>query len=182
MRVFVFALVAFLFAGAPARAQQEGATAHELAASLMIEALAPSNYGDWAYDWGPVSARTARHMHWHLFEPDPRDRPEDYVARRNGWIDAQGQNVGVSAFGGERRVTELTFTFNREDHSDAVLAALRAEGATLDAVRTSEDLSEFRLSIAERKPATILSQSECTNPRSAVARRCWTTYTLRFER
>lgn len=147
----------------------------------MIEALAPSSYGDWAYRWGPVSARTARHMHWHLFEPDPRDRPDDYVARRNGWIDAPGQDVSVSAFGGEERVTELSFRFNREDYADAVLVALRAEGATLEVVRESEDMSEFRLRLAERQAATILSLSECTSPRSAAAQRCWTTYTLRFE-
>jgi hypothetical protein len=182
MRVFVFAVIAFLFSGAPARAQEEEATAHQLAARLMIEALAPSSHGDWAYDWGPVSARTARHMHWHLFEPDPRDRPDDYVARRNGWIDAPGQDVGVSAFGGERQVTELSFRFDQEDDTGAVLDALRAEGATLELVREGEAFSEFRLNVTERKLVTILSLSECTSPRSAAAQRCWTTYTLRLER
>ncbi|GAM97176.1 hypothetical protein U91I_00801 [alpha proteobacterium U9-1i] len=152
-----------------------------LTARLMIEALAPSSHGDWAYGWGPVSARTARHMHWHLFEPDPRDRPDDYVARRNGWIDGPGQNVGVSAFGGERRVTELSFELSRPDHRGAVFDALRAEGAGLELLRESEDFVEYRLSIAERHPANLMAIEHCTSPRSAAAQRCWTIYTLRFD-
>jgi|CXWL01.1.fsa_nt_gi hypothetical protein len=181
MRALLVFVVALLCAVAPARADEQAISAERLTARLMIEALAPSSYGEWAYDWGPVSARVSRHMHWHIFEPDPRDRPADYVARRNGWIDAPGRDVSVSVFGGEQRVGELSFTFNARDDELLVIAALRAEGAGVDVVRETDESGEYRLAIAEHEPAVLRVEHRCTSPRSAAAQRCWSTYTLRFD-
>jgi hypothetical protein len=149
-------------------------------AGLMIEALAPSDYGDWAYDWGPVSARVSRHMHWHIFEPDPRDRPADAVVRRNGWIDGEGANVGVSVFGTDERVTMLTFEV-RAFHTLYLLEALRAQGVDVRFVGDDESSSDYMLVAPGRREGRLTSTTVCTSPQSAAAQRCHNALTLRFE-
>jgi hypothetical protein len=79
------AVLAFL--AAPAHAQSTPAP-EAAVARVIIEALAPSSHGDWAYRWGALSTRVSRHMHWHLYGPEPRDAQQE--AQRNGWIEVDG--------------------------------------------------------------------------------------------
>jgi hypothetical protein len=179
MRLFSAVLMGLSLAFAPAAFAHEEPEPGAGIAQVIVNALAPSSYDDWGYDWGPVSARVSRHMHWHLFEPDPRDRPADYVAQRNGWIDAVGVSIGVSAYGGERRVTELSFRLN-EPHDIDVRAALTEAGVVVETLREAEDLAQYRITAPERHPAWLTRVDQCTSPRSRAAQRCWSIYTLRF--
>lgn len=177
----LFFFVALLFAPF-ASAQEAERTREQAAAFLISQALAPAQY-DWGTGWGPVSVRTARHMHWHLFEPDPRNREPDAIVRRNGWIDGPGYSLGVSVFGNDTNVTELSFEFARDvaGRGETLLEALAAEGVAVTAVRDEEDSGEYRIAAPEKRDATLLRQRECTSPYAAAAQRCWTIFTLRFD-
>lgn len=174
--LFIFAALALLVT--PARAQDEP-TAVTAVAQLMVKALAPSSYGDWAYRWGAVSIRISRDMHWHLFEPDARDRPADAVARRNGWINVRGQNVGISAFGGDEVVTHLTFDLPAAS-TLALVEALRAEGAEVAFQADYEAYLEYVVTPAGRDTGLLTSTRICTSPFSAAAQRCHDEMTLTF--
>ncbi|MFN3462486.1 MAG: hypothetical protein ACK4X1_00290 [Terricaulis sp.] len=155
----VFALVL----SPPAQAHEELEPSAAIA-GVIVQALAPVSYGDWAYDWGALSARISGRMRWHLFEPDPPERPPNYVAQRNGWIDADGQSIGVSASGDEDDVRELSFEVRRLDID--VLGALAATGVTVETLRQSEGQSHYRLVADERRPGWLTRTRECTHPRS----------------
>lgn len=170
-------LILWLALAAPAYAQDNIETA---TARVMIEALAPSSYGDWAYDWSAVSIRVSRHMHWHLPDPDPRGRPEHAEVRRTGWIGASGAQVGVAALGAEYGVRLLAFNFGGGDDRDALFAALHAAGAQIDVVSESNRSGRYVLAAPERDAAILDRTLSCTPPGSRAARRCWTDYTLTF--
>jgi hypothetical protein len=175
MRLIILTLA--LFFASPANAHEEREVPAAIA-GIMVEALAPTSYGEWAYDWGAVSARISSRMHWHLFEPDPRERPHDYVAQRNGWIDAMGDSIGVSAFGDDDNVRELSFEIDR--FGVDVLGALVADGVTVETLSESERQSRYRIIAPERQPGWLTRTRHCTSPRSRAAQRCWQTYVLRF--
>jgi len=174
--LFIFAALALLVT--PARAQDEP-TPVAAVAELMVKALAPRSYGDWAYRWGAVSIRISRDMHWHLFEPDARDRPADAVARRNGWITVRGQSVGISAFGGDQFVTHLTFELPAAS-TLTLVEALRMAGAEVSFQADYETYSEYVVTPAGRRPGLLTSTRICTSPQSAAAQRCHDEMTLTF--
>lgn len=163
---------------APLAAAQEAAP--DLAAArLIVEALPQTGDADWVYRWDAVSIRVSRHMHWHLPDPDPRERPADAVLRRNGWIDALGAHVGVTAYGDDAGVRELVFELRR---AGDVMARLAEEGVAVETLREGETESEFRITPPGRRAGHLTRERRCTHPGSRAARRCWMIYTLRFER
>jgi hypothetical protein len=117
-------------------------------------------------------------MHWHLFEPDRRDRAADYIAQRNGWIDAVDLSISVSAFGDDDDVRELSFEVSR--FGIDVPGALRVAGVEVETLSDNEEHSHYRVVATERRPGWLTRTRHCTSPRSRVARRCWETYVLRF--
>lgn len=172
------ALAIFLFLATPAAAQEEERS-EQIVARIMIEALAPESYGDWAYSWGALSARVSRHMHWHLFGPDPRELVEGAVSRRNGWISSRGQNVGISAHGDRENVTRMTFEI-RDGQTLAVLDALRSAGAEVSFAADWEESSDYVVSAPGRAAADLTSARICTPEGSRAARRCHSVLTLTF--
>ncbi len=181
MRSSVLTL-AFMFAAScahtPATAQED-ARAEEVVARIIVEALAPASYGDWAYDWGALSARVSQHMHWHLFGPDARELEEGAVTRRTGWISVRGQSVGISAFGDAERVTHMTFEL-RDGQTAAVLDALRAAGTEAPLLSAQENSSNYEISVPGRDLAQLTSSRICTPEGARAARRCRDVLTLRF--
>ena len=150
------------------------ATAH-----IVVEALAPSSYGDWRYDWAPVSARVSSFVHWHIFAPDPRGRAADAIVRRNGWVEGEGAQIGVSVFGNDSAVTMLSFEYD-EFHNLDLLNALHAEGAEVSFQADYESYSEYVITPPERQPGLLTLRRVCTSEHSAVARRCHNEAELTF--
>ncbi len=164
----------------PAAAQEEE-PAKDVIARIIMEALAPASYGDWAYDWGALSARVSRHMHWHLFGPDPEELQQGGVARRTGWISARGQSVGISAFGDQEQVTHMTFEL-RDGQTLEYLAALEAAGAEVTFVADWEESSDYVVSVPERDSAELTSTRICRPPESRAGPSCRIDLTLSFGR
>lgn len=160
---------------------QEEERAADIVARIIIEALAPASYGDWAYDWGAVSARVSRHMHWHVFGPDPRELEEGAVARRNGWISARGQSVGISAFGDRESVTHMTFEV-RDGTTLDYLEALRAVGTDVSFAADWEESSDYVVGVPGRDSAELTSTRICRPPESRAGPSCRIELTLRFSR
>jgi hypothetical protein len=181
MRLVVLAL-ALVFAPA-GQAQERQSLRDEpivrAAANALIQTLAPSSYGDWSYHWGAVSSRVSRHVHWHIFEPDPRDRPADAIVRRNGWIEAPGEQIGASVFGDDRRVTMLSLEYN-EFHNLDLLEALRAEGAEVSFQADYESYSEYIVTPPGRQAGLLTVRRTCTSSRSAAGQRCINSAELTF--
>jgi hypothetical protein len=175
--IAALALIAAI--ASPAGARDNAVSAERAVANILISSLAPSSHGDWAYNWGAVSARVSMHMHWHLFEPDPRDRPEDYEARRNGWVSVNGDNVGISAIGGERDVTRIEVTSHRFNGREMV-AALQAEGADVRFQGDDESGMEYWVQAPDRRPGVLRTTRVCTSPQSAAAQRCRHVFVLTF--
>jgi hypothetical protein len=178
------ALAAFVLLLAPAVGAQERHNLRDepivrAAANVLIQTLAPSGQGDWRYDWGAVSSRASRFVHWHIFEPDPRDRPADATVRRNGWIEAPGKQIGVSVFGGDRRVTMLSMEYH-EFHNLDLLEALAAEGAQVSFQADYESHSEYIITPPGREAGLLTMRRVCTSPRSAAAQRCHNEAELTF--
>lgn len=176
--IFLVLAVAFIASCAHAPAQEEEG-APQVVARIIVEALAPESYGDWAYDWGAVSARVSRHMHWHLFGPDPRELEEGAVARRNGWISARGQSVGISAFGDPDSVTHMTFEL-RDGTTLDHLEALRAAGAEVSFAADWEESSDYVIGAPGRDSAELTSTRICRPPESRAGPSCRIELTLRF--
>jgi hypothetical protein len=184
LRAFITAL-ALMFAPVCASAQINDETRADApivraTAQVMIAALAPSDYGAWAYQWDAVSIRVSRLMHWHLFAPDDRDRPPDAISRRNGWISEEGRTIGVSAFGLDDRVIKLTFEVNAF-HTLYLLEALRAEGVEVSFQGEDESSSEYVITPPGREEGMLTSTRICTSPQSRAAQRCHNEITLAFE-
>lgn len=184
-----YLLAAFTLALAGAAQAQEAPTPDQMTARVMVAALAPQDYGDWAYGWDAVSIRISRMMHWHLAEPDERNRPADATIRRNGWFSTSGRQVGVSAYGKDDAVTSLSFELDRvigrSPPTDGVLDALRAEGVTVTPVREREAISErfgpsatYRLTHPKLDGAELIRSTGCTSSKSAAAQQCWVSYEL----
>lgn len=174
----IFAALAVLVT--PARAHDTTPTAEQGLIRVMIEALAPSTQGDWAYRWDAVSIRVSRFMHWHLYGPEPTDRAPDGITRRNGWIDGAGWDVGVSAFGVDDRVTELSFEVH-DAFALTLIEALRAEGVEVSFSSEDESTSQYVITPPGRDSGLLTTQRVCTSPHSAAAQRCHEVLTLAFE-
>lgn len=182
MRRAAFALAVLLFAPV-ADAQERQSLRDEpivrAAANVLIHTLAPSEQGDWRYDWGAVSPRVSQLVHWHMFEPDPRDRPADAIVRRNGWIEVPGQQIGVSVFGGDLRVTMLSLEYSAFHNLD-LLEALAAEGAQVSFQTDYESYSEYIITPPGREAGLITVRRLCTSPQSAASQRCHNEAELTF--
>lgn len=180
MRCVLLALALALSgcAHAPAAEPQEE-RAPQAVARIVIEALAPESYGEWAYHWSAVSARVSRHMHWHMFGPEPGELEEGAVARRNGWVTARGQSVGISAFGDRENVTHMTFEL-RDGTTLDYLEALRVAGAEVSFVADWEESSDYAISVPGRESAELTSARICRPPGSRAAPSCRIELTLRF--
>jgi hypothetical protein len=176
--LLALALLTTSCAHAPAPLQEEE-RAEQIVARIMIDALAPESHGDRAHNWAAVSARVSRHMHWHLFGPDPRELEQGAVARRNGWISARGQSVGISAFGDRTNITHMTFEL-RDGQTLDYLAALRAAGAEVSFAADWEESSDYVLSAPGRESAELTSTRICRPPESRAGPSCHDELTLRL--
>jgi hypothetical protein len=185
--VLLAALLASATASATARAQ-ELPTAETAMAAVISNALAPASYGDWRYSWTAVSSRVSYLMHWHLYGPETGD---ETTIKRNGWISASGQQIGVSAYGEGDTVSSLTFEINRwrfsdSDH-DALVAALAANDVAMvetarrappEFYHTDTPVIVYSLTAPGRDPGVLTRTESCTSPGSAAARRCEVSYEL----
>ncbi|HYD89689.1 MAG TPA: hypothetical protein VEA80_19565 [Vitreimonas sp.] len=176
--------LALLLLPACAHAQEEYAPRPDLpivraTANVIVEALPESRYRDWGYGWGAVSIRVSRFVHWHIYEPDRRDRPADAIVRRNGWIDGEGTNVGVSVFGDDDSVTLLSFEFD-DFHALDLLEALRAAGAEVSFQADYESYSEHIVTPPGREAGLLTTRRVCTPEGSRAARRCHNEAELTF--
>jgi len=149
-------------------------------ADAIIQTLPESRYREWGYSWGAVSVRVSRIIHWHIFEPDPRDRPADAIVRRNGWVEAPGAQVGASVFGNDEKVTALSFEYSTFTNLD-VLDALRDAGADVSFQADYETYSEYVIRPPDREPGLLTLSRTCTSPRSAAAQRCTNGAEIKFE-
>jgi hypothetical protein len=178
----MFAAVVLLLgpaAGAQERQSLRDDPIVRAAANVLIQTLAPSGQGDWRYDWGAVSPRVSRLVHWHIFEPDPRDRPAGAIVRRNGWLEVPGKQIGVSVFGDDDHVTMLSMEY-REFHNLDLLEALAAEGAQVTFRADYESYSEYIVTAPGREAGLLTVRRICTSPRSAAAQRCHNEAELTF--
>ena len=180
-RAALAALALFASAScAHAQERRDDGVAAQAVARVMIEALAPASGGDRAYGWDALSIRVSRHMHWHLVAPDPLDRAPDGLTRRNGWITAQGSEVGVSAHGPDERVSQLKFEVSAF-YTQTLLEALRAEGVDVAFQADWEESSEYLITPPGREGGMLTSARVCTPPESRATQRCHNELTLAFE-
>ncbi len=180
LRAALTALALLAFTGcAHAQVSDRETRAAEATARVIIQALAPETYGDWAYRWDALSARLSRHMHWHLYGPDI-EQPPDAVVRRNGWIDGEGSQIGVSANGVAERVSHLTFEVHALN-TLTLLEALRAQGAQVSFQADWEESSDYVVSAPGRDSAMLTSTRICRPPESRAGPSCHTELTLAFE-
>ena len=184
MRALLLSLVLGLLPGA-AFAQDDAERAArdpsvQTTAQVIVQALAPSDYGNGAYHWGVLSIRVSRFMHWHLPDPDDRDRPPDAILERTGWIGEQGTLVGVTARGLDDRVLSLEFDLSGL-YVLHVTQALEAQGVEVSFVGDDESSSEYVITPPGRESGQLVSRRVCTPEGSRAARACRTTLTLAFE-
>jgi hypothetical protein len=177
-------------AAAPARAQQQPTTAQALA-ELIHEALPRTSSGEADNSWDAVSIRISRLMHWHLASPDAADAVE---IQRRGWLAADGDQIGITAFGDRDQVTTLAFegafsaySFQPPADDRELFAAMTARGITVGEIERRsfpEELSlplgqiSYTVSAEGRHAARFTSSTHCTPPGSAAARRCWISHAL----
>jgi hypothetical protein len=204
-----------LIALAPIAAAQEAlhpereseTTARQVMAQVIADAMVPVSQASYGRDWDAVSIRISRLMHWHLAPPDTAPASARGI-RRNGWIAASGEQIGVSAYG-TGTVESLTFglspTFSAQrpeaDESDAddsdsgesgtdgpdkrenLFAALTAIGVTVTPAEARPSFADkgsaaWNLAAEGREDAMLIRSTLCTPEGSAQARMCGATYEL----
>jgi len=148
-------------------------------ANVIVQALPDSSYREWGYRWDAMRARISRFVHWHIFEPDARDRPAEAVVWRNGWVDTSGAQIDVLVFGDDRVVTALSFEYDEFTSLD-LLDALRDAGAAVSFQADYESYSEYVVTPLERETGLLTLRHICTSARSAAAQRCHNVAELRF--
>lgn len=149
-------------------------------ANVIIQALPESQYANWGYRWDAMTIRITRLVRWHIYAPDPRDRPADAIVRRNGWLETPGASVGVSVFGNDETVTALSFDYNDFTNLD-LLDALRDAGVQVSFQADYESYSEYIVTPPGREAGLLTLSRTCTSPRSAAAQRCSDGAELKFE-
>lgn len=176
----LIAVLALTLAGcAHAKAPDRTARMAEATARVVIAALPREGEGVRDQDWTALSIRVSRHLHWGLHGPDIELAP-DAVVRRNGWIDADGAQIGVAALGVAERVTQLGFELHQLD-TLALLEALRAQGAEVSFQADWEESSEYVVRAPGRESAILTSARVCRPPESRAGPYCHTELTLAFE-
>lgn len=181
------ALVVFALITSPACAHaQEGRVDRSetpivrATANAIIQSLPESQYRDYGYRWDATSIRISRLIHWHIFEPDARDRAPDAIVRRNGWLDETGAQVSVSVFGNDAKVTTLSFSYSAFTNLD-VLDALRDAGVDVSFQADYETYSEYIITAPRREPALLAMRRTCTPDNMASMRRCENGADVTFE-
>ena len=149
-------------------------------ANVIIQALPETQYGDWGYRWDAMTVRITRFVRWHIYAPDPRDRAADAIVRRNGWLEVPGAGIGVSVFGGDEKVTALSFEYDDFTNLD-LIDALRDAGAEVSFQADYESYSEYVVTPPGREAGLLTLSRRCTSPRSAAAQRCTDGAELKFE-
>lgn len=139
-------------------------------AEVIAEALPPISHGAQRLQWDAVSIRISRLVHWHLYGPEPRDRPADAPVRRHGWIEGVEQDVDLIAEGGDAELRSLTFGYIF--HGIDLVTALRERGAEVSFQADYETYSEYIVSASGREPALLTLTSRCTPPHSRARYRC----------
>ena len=189
MRRLPVAIILAAFAAAPAFAQDAEPTIEQAMAGIIHDALGPTAYGKPDYGWDAVSIRISSGMHWHLAPPDKAGAAE---TKRNGWIAADGTQVGVTAYGDADAVTSLSFDYKTGLGGDAddapLLASLAAQGvmATEAGSRPNVFYPDaaasriYTLTAPGRDTGQFTRSTFCTPPGSRAARRCWNSYELAF--
>jgi hypothetical protein len=178
----VLTALAFALLVAPASAQEPPRHADDpdvrATANVIINALPETQYRDWGYRWDATSIRISRFVHWHIYEPERRDRPTDATVRRNGWIDGARWDVGISIYGGDETVTLLTFEY--DFFALDLLEALRREGAIVSFQADYESYSEYIVTPPGREPGLLTTRRNCSPERSARAPHCQDSADLTF--
>ncbi|MEQ1820221.1 MAG: hypothetical protein ABL871_16585 [Terricaulis sp.] len=149
-------------------------------ANAIIQSLSESQYRDYGYRWDATSIRISRLIHWHIFEPDPRDRATDAIVRRNGWLDEAGGQVSASVFGDDEKVTSLSFEYSTFTNLD-VLDALRDAGADVNFQADYETYSEYIIAAPGREPALLTTRRTCAPDNMASMQRCENGAEVTFE-
>lgn len=149
-------------------------------ANAIIQSLSESQYRDYGYRWDATSIRISRLIHWHIYQPDPRERESDAIVRRNGWLDEIGAQVSVSVFGNDEKVTTLSFSYSAFANLD-VLDALRDAGVDVNFQADYETYSEYIVAAPGREPALLTMRRTCTPDSMASMRRCENGAEVTFE-
>jgi hypothetical protein len=177
--------------GAPPEGE---ATARQAMARVIVEAMVPTSRTSYGRDWDALSVRISRHLHWHLAAPDQViDRTSPTGIRRNGWIEDDQEQIGVSAYGFES-VDSLTFALSPRrtpaepetsdpDADDTIITALKAIGVTAIPLPSRPNFSgiatmAWNLDADGRDRTQLVRSMLCTPEGSAAARMCGATYEL----
>lgn len=184
MRAMLAAL-AFALMPACAYAQHEVVPHPERAgvrevAEIIIQALPETQYRDWGYRWDAMSARVSGRMHWHIYAPDARDRPADFEVKRHGWVSAGANQIGVSVFGADERVTMLSFDYAGFNALD-LLEGLRVAGAEVSFQSDYETYSEYIVTPPGRAAGMLIMRRTCAPEEAVSARHCQDSAELTFE-
>lgn len=148
-------------------------------ANVIIQALPETQYRDWGLRWDAMSIRVSRFVHWHVYEPDRRDRPTDATVRRNGWIDGERWDVGLSIYGGDESVTMLVFEYDDFFALD-LIEALRREGAIVSFQSDYESYSEYIVTPPGREAGLLTTRRNCSPEGARSAPRCQDSAELTF--
>ena len=181
------ALVVLAFAALTACAQTQGEVAPDPerggardVADIILQALPETQNRDWGYRWDAVSTRVSGRVHWHIYAPDARDRPDEFRVERNGWLSAGARQIGVSVFGTDERVTMLSFEYAGFSSLE-LLEGLRVAGATVSFQSDYETYSEYIVTPPGRATGVLTMRRTCTPERAALAQRCQDSAELTFE-
>jgi hypothetical protein len=173
-----FAIAALAFALLPACAHAQNGRVDlsetpivRATANAIIQSLSESQYRAHGYRWDAMSIRISRLIHWHIYEPDPRNREPQAIVRRNGWLDEAGAQVTVSVFGDDEKVTALSFSYSAFTNLH-VLDALRDAGAEVAFQADYETYSEYIVRAPNREAALLTTRRTCTPDGMASMRRC----------
>lgn len=149
-------------------------------ANVIIQALPETQHRDWGYRWDAMSTRLSRFVRWRVYAPDPRADPPDTIVRRNGWIDGEHEDVGVSAFGADDAVTMLSFEYDRFYALD-LLEGLRRAGADVRFQADYETYSEYVIVAPGREWGLLTTRRTCTPENWPAAARCQDSVELTFD-
>ncbi|MDZ4691208.1 hypothetical protein [Terricaulis sp.] len=145
-------------------------------AEVIFEALPPDVAG--SAGWDAISIRISRLVHWHVYGPDPRDRPLSALVRRHGWIEGVEQDVDLTVEGDDAGVRSLAFGYLFLGLD--LLTAVRERGAAVSFQADYETYSEYIVSAPGREPALLTLTRRCTPPGSRARYRCENGATLTF--
>lgn len=178
MRAVVAA--AALFVGVCASAPESSETTARFVAAVMIAALPPEESGTRGYEWQVASARVSLPVRWHGEAFAPFDM-EGTGLRRNGWLEAPGEQFDVILRGSHVLVRQFSIDVQDAIETDALLTALRAEGADISFAGDDESAMFYYVTLPGRQTAQLEARSRCTPPGSRAAHHCRTIMSWNYE-